>query len=521
MVGGAAFDNSLLELLNTNGTITEGDEEDLRDAVDQLSAKINELWHRRLLCLAALSPWRRMPAEILMEIFGHVARECQSDSWDSRGRHLVWQVTALRRVCKRWNEIALLTPRLGRHVYVPVPVTQEAYERTLEWFDRAKTDPKTIIIQEGDKWTPCPAGDGGQCALGSPLLAKLFTEGPLLEHVSIRCRSSRCLVALFQAIAELKGTCNPRPWDALKSLRVQVVSQWTEVGLFNKNALAPSLFASLPPVTSLDLDLPICHYDSLSHDIDHDEDRLLNIPGPLLAGLTSLTLRCNWRGRKIWRVLQGCQKNLENLVLDFDTRDYDRPNWVGRMYIGSPLVFPKLRRLRFPRMHFASTSLIVLFKTPALEELYLELSDSGWKSADAEGDIPGAIIDALLDFFRWSKLNDAPGLQRLELSTSTIPSKLLHRLFSRLPGLRHLNLIKIPFDTNAFCDLMLQKPYALPELETFEITSPFMYDPEPKDDYSGLTRYFEARPNLRKDDGTPLQAVKTKMQLKYIEGEDW
>lgn len=236
-----------------------------------------------------LSVIRRLPSEILGEIFQHLG------SQDS--------LTQICRVCKTWRDAAYLTPRLWQHTTVdlehegaPVSLT---YEAVIAWMSRAKMLPKTLRLQS----LQCPdicrchcaVEDGEDCRFAQPFVGKILKDGIPLEHVSVRCPTQACLENFAAYIQPFRD--QPSPWNSIDSFSMR--AEWDTV--------PSATFAFLPlSIRSLTLDLP---------QYVRGSDRPWKaIPSNILEKLTHLSLTCGWHASRALKTLQHCS-NLESLTL--------------------------------------------------------------------------------------------------------------------------------------------------------------------------------------------------------------
>ncbi|KAK1226495.1 hypothetical protein PQX77_010579 [Marasmius sp. AFHP31] len=95
---------------------------------------------------ALISPVRRLPPEVLSEIFVH----CLQDKDRNPTRSLTEAPLLLTFVCRRWREIALSTTRLWRgiHIYFP-SVTKRHEQRFKEIAERRSEGVKTWLSRSG------------------------------------------------------------------------------------------------------------------------------------------------------------------------------------------------------------------------------------------------------------------------------------------------------------------------------------------------------------------------------------
>ncbi|KAJ3544174.1 hypothetical protein NMY22_g2874 [Coprinellus aureogranulatus] len=385
----------LSHLLGSNDTPTISDVPVILDIIGQVDKEVErveahlaELKDKRHQCQALFSPLRRVPMDLLGEIFSHTVELAGSIS-----------------------NAAYATHRLWSSIEIDLSEDWKAWDRAEKLISRSGTVRKSLSVRapSGDACNPqgrgtfhaIPTGSG-QCWLAHPRLVRLLAEGPPIHNLSISCPASKCLHALFRAVeAVTKGP--GRPWDGIKSLKVTVREAWTEgpvrrlhfLSNFSNPLTLPeedpfgatdiqSFFKSLPPVTRFHLNTP-------GPPRPHTGDKFPYIPAPpaFLSRLTSLSLDNDWDGDALPRVLQGChQGNLEELTFGCKSRYVEYLNtqwhstsseWVEGICGNSDRMFvlPKLRILRFRELHPDAFKITLFFKAPSLTELELGFDDIG------------------------------------------------------------------------------------------------------------------------------------------------
>jgi hypothetical protein len=296
------FAPKLIETLSIQNEIERSTNE-----IDQLQDRLKQLEFRRQGLQSLLSPIRRMPPEVLGEIFAFVL-ELPAFEKPQRGFEAKIRVDesliALCLVCRTWRDAASATPQLWRHLEIPLVPSNLRLEKAFRWFDRCKGIANKTLMVDCDfhGYTRDCAEEG--CNLANPELARLLTEGPSFEKLSLCCVGSLCFRALIGLMDSLKND-KPRPWDSIKSLDLTFYEFWDETD--------PSdpLFRHIPPVTSLSLYLPDRY--SIIEDGGTLDDLRIHPLSPVLANLTTFTLACDWDDT-VMLVLQLCA-NLEVLTL--------------------------------------------------------------------------------------------------------------------------------------------------------------------------------------------------------------
>lgn len=388
-----------------------------------------------------LSRMRCMPLEILGRIFSMVEYQ----------RNI-----SLGLVCKRWREATLLRHDLWNHF----SARTVGFDKAVTWLSRSGTLPKSLHLYTSNKEYNCRPN---ACICKSASMVRLLTEGPTLDHLSIRPRSAGCFTRIIAALQEAPQDAPSRPWDTLRSLELEFeggsTMEWEE-------SVAETMFLQLPPVASLSIQLPhqitILDYS----DIEAEHESLVISPG-VLRNLTELSLRCNWGGLQTFDTLQDCP-NLQTLELDADVSQM----WPEYWEVPDPRVrLPNLRTMRLRRFH-ASFKLLAYIETPKLSELDIGLNDPSNDYPDCT-DGPFSVLAT-----RCSKT-----LESLTLYNASISPDILAEMVALYPNLTHLQLDNIKLDHRKFWRLIqsdtsdsdFTKVTYLPRLKHLEV---LQVDPE-------------------------------------------
>ena len=171
---------------------------------------------------AVLSPVRQIPVEVLGEILSHVFPPSCVLGVDGRNR-----LVNLSLVCKRWRDAALCSRQLWSGVEL-MP-NDFSFEKVVSWLARSGSTPKTLGVSLAfdDHHDYC-AQTGSICKSNSLLLAKLLTDGPALDHLSLKMVDTQCLRNLIDALHFYNILSKPkaRPWDSVRSLTMTVENEW-------------------------------------------------------------------------------------------------------------------------------------------------------------------------------------------------------------------------------------------------------------------------------------------------------
>ncbi|KAF5331852.1 hypothetical protein D9611_008878 [Ephemerocybe angulata] len=373
--------------------------------VDHLRERIKVLDLQSQICRAILSPLRRVPLEILGEIFKLVVP-----------LHLVAKdrrmVGNLGRVCQRWRDALLCTPSIWRGL-VMGPCTcaglesmevdrrhDEDYAKILTWYERAGGNPKSLVYSTADPL--CDCANDGYCQAVHPIVTRLMKEGLALDHITLQVASTSCYRNWVGVVGSfLRGAGEPTSPGVLRSFSLEfaddVHHRWDD-------ELAPgdSVFKLLPIVPVLGIRLPSC--SDISNGVVEPATWLVRVPAPILGQLTMLGLRWDWGGVGLTALLSQCFA-LEALTIDLS---YSEPYDDG--ITTPPMVLPNLNcfRLRMGGFHILDR-----FLTPLLTSLDLELNVDRMETLGASERVHRFLTSSnllgSLEYLRICDLVGAPG----------------------------------------------------------------------------------------------------------------
>ncbi|KAJ2930129.1 hypothetical protein H1R20_g6939, partial [Candolleomyces eurysporus] len=354
---------SLARLFSTNITPNAAEITNIQQGVDALTEKIVRLKAQleileedRREHQAILSFVRRIPAEVLGEIFKSMLPSVLNEE----GRK---QLVNLCLVCKPWCHAARLTHRLWSGLKIETE-KEISYAKAVSWFRRSGV-PRILEINTG-LGDACAAQEVTGCDLDRTELAQLLTEGPALDTLSLRCSSSRCFENLVDGLESRAKPPNPRPWDSIRSLTLDLEEEWNDA-----SAPESGILTRIPAsVTSFRLLLPsVSQAEFRESDFRGGE---LYIPPGFFERLISFTIGCDWEQATILFVLRHCT-NVETLTIDFYGSNISRPEdsdpLAGQILSGG-LLLPNVRTLRLQSMPSSST-IFQCIKTPSLINLNL------------------------------------------------------------------------------------------------------------------------------------------------------
>ncbi|KAF5310333.1 hypothetical protein D9611_012076 [Ephemerocybe angulata] len=453
-------------LLNTNTVPTSIEIATVQNALDSLGGRISTLQSQlyrlekqRRQHRAILSPVRRIPLEVLAEIFVLVAPGVKN----------IYErqtVIDLGLVCRSWRAATLVVHQLWNGFSFTPSYPPNIYPRVVSWFRRSGSIPKSLKYGANFNYCQCTEGVGKECFTFHPALTKLLVEGPPLDHFTLVVNSPKCFREWTAAMdAATSPHTTPRPWDSLRSFKLKFHEDYeNEREWDNSSDPAESIFLNLPPnMTSFGLYLPAAGR-TVFPDGGDSRTAGLNIPANVLERLTEFTIRCDWAGARLFGVLHFCT-NLETLTIDFHHKsplelEDDHP--ILHMLSHSPVSLPSLRALRI--RNTATIDVLRYMKAPALTHLDFSM----WSGEDPD------FADKLISFLDIS--NARSTLQSLRIYDLTIPAAELRRSLSNLPSLKRLTLELTKFadaplfvDAHGDQDKITNVEPDLPSLEHFEL----------------------------------------------------
>ena len=163
------------------------------------TSRLSNLKERLNQQLGVASPLRRMPAEILGQIFLAYPYDV-STSLPTMTRPGRQELVNLMLVCRSWRAAALSAHKLWSAIQIDgVDAPRMSYDKAIAWFTRAGGVPRTLMLSM-DRTEDCPSLCTSEftfappCAMRRTLaLIKLLTEGPPLQTLGIEVRHRRCL----------------------------------------------------------------------------------------------------------------------------------------------------------------------------------------------------------------------------------------------------------------------------------------------------------------------------------------
>ncbi|KAL0564780.1 hypothetical protein V5O48_017259 [Marasmius crinis-equi] len=142
----------------------------LAQEIQKLQAELDEVQHFIDRHRSLLSPVRRVPADLLGEIF---VEALPSNTFDLAARTVKDAPLLLTTICHSWREVALKTPRLWNRIHIYLPrhhpefpddidqlsfLIQRRKQGVEMWLERSGALPVTFSISVGSDWGARPFG---------------------------------------------------------------------------------------------------------------------------------------------------------------------------------------------------------------------------------------------------------------------------------------------------------------------------------------------------------------------------
>ena len=375
----------------------------------------------------------QLPLEILGQIF-------EASFAPGMSSECMKRLSNLCLVCRTWREAALGHHRLWSSLEVKTLFTPRVYDKVEAWFTRAGTTPKSLVVRS-PYHQYCWVEEELICRFTAPGLLKQLLEGSRLDHLTLSCPTSHCLLSLTKRLTP-SVFYKASPWSNLRSLRLVVNTQW-EMDSEPYEAV-DQIFHRLPPVKSLHLHVPGYKYHIPPSSPRADQRRLI-IPQLALVRLTNFTLDCDWHYDVVARILRPCC-NIQTLTIHLKSSSlgYSRYAPPDDSASENTIVFPRLKVLRLRQANPKALEFLSQLETPTLAELDISFEVAGfaWRTVGWSADHWEGYIGAYV-----SRSNCEFTLHRFRLHAVTISSSTLEELLpGYFPWLRVLTLDCVNFE---------------------------------------------------------------------------
>ncbi|KAJ3510595.1 hypothetical protein NMY22_g15931 [Coprinellus aureogranulatus] len=407
---------------------------EVRSRIQALEATLQDLDYERRFFSPMLSPIRRMPLEVLGEIF-IIALDT---SFSPQG-----MLARICRVCKSWREAAHLVPKLWTTTIVNPFARDLSYESVQTWIGHSRGLPRTIEVYS----RKCAGGDMGclgeidMCLFSKPVLAKILLTTPSLEKVEIQCPTPQCFINLATSI---DSSPYSNTWNSVREVSVFGYgweSKWQNV---------PSCsFQQLFPTSLRKFNLHLPWKDSIGVST---ADLEVHVPPTIFKRLSSITLSLDWSAKHIFGVLQHCT-NLEALELSAGGSDlkWRSQDAFVQNIKGHGLSLPKLRKITLENVDILFMRRLQCLTAHALLDVDVRFGDEDWSPEETnenDNEITMAVAPAFSTFLRGgrgSPSTSLPNLSRLTLDNAVFDDDVFARLMAGdcLPNLRIVKLLRL------------------------------------------------------------------------------
>ena len=471
-----------LRLLSTNQVPTAADSASLRQEADVVVTQIRAFETSLRQYQTILHPLRRVPPEVLGEIFKIMVEEGAGDADND-------QIMALCLVCRGWRDAAYLTHTLWGTLEVKLSPAL-SYDQVKRWLNRSPQNLRSLTVVETgadecveESYTNHRESRShvlNNCPWRNKALAELLTKGPSLYSLHLDMSSSHCLqTALTTALAS-RAQSQPFALESIESLSLM----WRGDSLWEASLEgSQSFYDHLPKLSTLHLSLPREEHMMRGQPVFESFPPWLSIhiPPVVLGNLTSLSFICNWDVPEVMLALKECM-SLVDLCLDFE----GAPTCWSECLENPVVDLPKLRTLKALNMCSTHAPLYMpCLRLPGV--IHLQISFCVYDTDDEDVENTGLSVLRFVDSISLSQeclqslavsrdiqierikafdlsrmLVAFPSLNRLSFNYLTFePSELSEEpTCSRtvlLPFLEHLELLNVPgeFDLGAMLDFLV------------------------------------------------------------------
>ncbi|KAJ3546454.1 hypothetical protein NMY22_g2047 [Coprinellus aureogranulatus] len=450
----------------------------LKSQVQNIEAQLEELKQQVALLdrdlelyRPILSPIRRLPPEILPEIFIHLPPSGRLSPVTSYQDVL----RALCLVCRAWRRAALSLPHFWSTVRLKLPIADSrlAAGQVITWLNRARDLEKTISFEAKNcaefhherergrgsnySFSPPPAfgyyepprarrcKGSGSCVYADIAVLSILASPQTLQRVFCRFPSSDCFRSFTNLLQSYQGPSGSYFSGSIKflSLDFQLCETWLQP---NQGSVFDAITSG---VTTLHLGLPS------SAVFQHDSHVHAPISPPSLSNVKVLCLTANISASHIFRLLQFCRA-LEEVKLEF--RRFS--DCFSRWGPNDPLMLNASQfGLILPKPEVA--------QVPQLVNVTIVVDEGGWTPSTA---INAAVAPHFSAFLRGDP-SFAPKIEHLHLQNVVFEGDILFESLKDLASITHLILDNIVYDDNLFHKLSV--PIArLPQLQHLRVLSP-------------------------------------------------
>ncbi|KAJ6585904.1 hypothetical protein B0H19DRAFT_428513 [Mycena capillaripes] len=325
---------------------------------------------------ALISPARRLPADIVQEIFLACLPTHHASVMSAKAAPII-----LTRICSAWRALALSTPALWASLHLPL---EYIFERSFtapvaEWLARSGRHPLSLSIlgsRNIEQWEDCAAEEV------DAVMGALVRCADRLHALDLVFNSFEGLLRLGDvyapALRSIKTKCDPEELSKMKllttpSLRSVTIRLWREFDKF-----VPRLPLRWEYLTSLSFESTVYFMQGLSPPgalvvLKHCP-RLVHFETDINNSIENIFASYAVQSPAVLPALQS-------FVIHRGSSSVG-PNSLG--YLLQQLEMPQLRRLQLPRTALGSLALPFLgdlaARSPLIEELDIDLAGLAFES---------------------------------------------------------------------------------------------------------------------------------------------
>ncbi|KAJ3538991.1 hypothetical protein NMY22_g4936 [Coprinellus aureogranulatus] len=423
----------------------------LEPSIQRVRAQLEELKNRLFRCKLALAPIRKVPLEVIGEIF----RFTLEAFVDHKAR--AGDLLRLALVCKTWNDEAHNSAHWSDISISPFNCKPK-FPTCREMAARFK-DLRTIRFKDFAVCECLRSTEQGvsTCLLNSSACLQLLScsRDSSLQSISLSVSCFRCFQNLTQSVKA--GEEALQAWKSIRSVTLDIRAHRQP-----RAGMGPEDFdfRDLPPsLTSLTLSFPRLHTTGTQ----------LNLYTPMFRNLSSLDFSCGWNTPFTLDVIRLCKK-LRHLRLDYGKSPQ---TWS---VAAAEVVLPNLRTLDVSMTPSASATVLPLFILPALVDVRMGV-DHGREVCDNLAHLkvlppgtPSAPILQSLTIYS-SRFAEDDSLRTCGSEQGLVDT------FFAIPSLQSFTIRAISFSSRLFLEILQQRvergdQVFLPNIQSIQLIEP-------------------------------------------------
>ncbi|KAJ3536046.1 hypothetical protein NMY22_g6204 [Coprinellus aureogranulatus] len=425
----------------------------LEPSIKRVRAQLEELEDRLLRCRSIISPIRRVPQEIIGEIFTSML-DTLPQNYETRTGTLL-QLTL---VCKAWNDEARKSSHWSE-LRIPIP-PRLGVPRYKEIERRCK-DLRLLTIEDSGNCICIRTAGQDVCLLKHSVCFQLLSRYSSLQTISLSFSCIQCFEKLIQSIKTRKEA--RLTWSAIQNLTLRIkafqqLQQTVELEHYFDLTILP------PTLRSLSLFFPTQPRRGGGSFVN------LGFPGYPLINVTSLHISLDWGVGFFILSLQRFP-NLQSLRLDGKSLKVSS-RWEGHL---GEIVLPRLHTLDVSMTLSAAAELLPHLVLPALVDIRMGI----YKAAELYNKLK--YLKAIT-----AGLSSAPMLLSLTVycislegayrRDDTAGEEAIVDALSAIPSLQHVALEGICINYRHFTELLKRSQAGgrgfLPGIQSIQVIDP-------------------------------------------------